>query len=104
MGILSPPSMGKGPARTRGPTPASRWRAALRTVILRRRWPGHPALKKTGGKRGMKPTFDGLLLLGKPGCLSSRDAADRAQRVFPRRTRLRHTGTLYPLATGVLVL
>jgi tRNA pseudouridine55 synthase len=52
----------------------------------------------------MKPTFDGLLVLDKPGGLTSRDAVDRAQRWFPRGTRLGHTGTLDPLATGVLVL
>jgi tRNA pseudouridine55 synthase len=36
--------------------------------------------------------------------MTSRDAVDRAARWFPRRTRLGHTGTLDPLATGVLVL
>jgi tRNA pseudouridine55 synthase len=36
--------------------------------------------------------------------MTSRDAVDRAQRWFPRGTRLGHTGTLDPLATGVLVL
>lgn len=51
-----------------------------------------------------KPTFDGLLVVDKPGGLTSRDAVDRAQRWFPRGTRLGHTGTLDPLATGVLVL
>ena len=51
-----------------------------------------------------KPTLDGLLVLDKPQGLTSRDAVDRAQRWFPRGTRLGHTGTLDPLATGVLVL
>lgn len=46
----------------------------------------------------------GLLVLDKPGGLTSRDAVDRALRWFPRGTRLGHTGTLDPLATGVLVL
>jgi tRNA pseudouridine55 synthase len=46
----------------------------------------------------------GLLVLDKPGGMTSRDAVDRAQRWFPRGTRLGHTGTLDPLATGVLVL
>jgi tRNA pseudouridine55 synthase len=36
--------------------------------------------------------------------MTSRAAVDRAQRWFPRGTRLGHTGTLDPLATGVLVL
>lgn len=48
--------------------------------------------------------FDGLLVLDKPQGITSRDAVDRAQRWFPRGTRLGHTGTLDPLATGVLVL
>jgi tRNA pseudouridine55 synthase len=47
---------------------------------------------------------DGLLVLDKPRGITSRDAVDRAQRWFPRRTKLGHTGTLDPLATGVLVL
>jgi tRNA pseudouridine55 synthase len=46
----------------------------------------------------------GLLVLDKPRGLTSREAVDRAQRWFPRGTRLGHTGTLDPLATGVLVL
>ena len=49
-------------------------------------------------------TLNGLLVLDKPGGMTSRAALDRAQRWFPRRTRLGHTGTLDPLATGVLVL
>jgi tRNA pseudouridine55 synthase len=36
--------------------------------------------------------------------MTSRAAVDRASRWFPRGTRLGHTGTLDPLATGVLVL
>jgi tRNA pseudouridine55 synthase len=46
----------------------------------------------------------GLLVLDKPGGVTSRLAVDRAQRWFPRGTRIGHTGTLDPLATGVLVL
>src|SRR5580700_3334740 len=53
----------------------------------------------------MNPTtYDGLLIIDKPGGLTSRAALDRAARWFPRRTRIGHTGTLDPLATGVLVL
>jgi tRNA pseudouridine55 synthase len=53
----------------------------------------------------MKPSpYHGLLVLDKPGDLTSRDAVDQAQRWFPRGTRIGHTGTLDPLATGVLVL
>ncbi len=47
---------------------------------------------------------DGLLVLDKPGVMTSRAALDRAARWFPRGTRIGHTGTLDPLATGVLVL
>jgi tRNA pseudouridine55 synthase len=45
-----------------------------------------------------------LLVIDKPGGITSRAALDRAQRWFPRGTALGHTGTLDPLATGVLVL
>src|SRR5262245_50822451 len=48
--------------------------------------------------------FHGLLVLDKPAGITSRDAVDRAARWFPRGTKLGHTGTLDPLATGVLVL
>jgi tRNA pseudouridine55 synthase len=48
--------------------------------------------------------FHGLLVLDKPGGITSRAAVNRAQGWFPRATRLGHTGTLDPLATGVLVL
>jgi tRNA pseudouridine55 synthase len=48
--------------------------------------------------------FHGLLVLDKPAGLTSREAVDRAQRWFPKGTRIGHTGTLDPLATGVLVL
>jgi tRNA pseudouridine55 synthase len=48
--------------------------------------------------------LDGLLVIDKPAGITSRAAVDRALRWFPRRTRMGHTGTLDPLATGVLVL
>src|SRR5262249_2168360 len=48
--------------------------------------------------------FHGVLVLDKPGGITSRAAVDRAQRWFPPGTRLGHTGTLDPLATGVLAL
>jgi tRNA pseudouridine55 synthase len=50
------------------------------------------------------PTVDGLLVLDKPSGMTSRAVVDRVLRWFPRRTRIGHTGTLDPLATGVLVL
>ena len=46
----------------------------------------------------------GFLILDKPLGMTSRAAVDRAARWFPRGTRLGHTGTLDPLATGVLVV
>src|SRR5438094_5698791 len=48
--------------------------------------------------------YHGLLVLDKPGGMTSRAAVDRAQRWFPRGTKIGHAGTLDPLATGVLVL
>jgi tRNA pseudouridine55 synthase len=50
------------------------------------------------------PPIHGLLVLDKPGGMTSRDALDRALSWFPRGTKAGHTGTLDPLATGVLVL
>ena len=47
---------------------------------------------------------NGLLVLDKPGGITSRAALDRAAHWFPRGTKLGHAGTLDPLATGVLVL
>ncbi|MGF1583225.1 MAG: tRNA pseudouridine(55) synthase TruB [Gemmataceae bacterium] len=46
----------------------------------------------------------GLLVLDKPSGITSRDAVNAAQRLFPRKTKIGHAGTLDPLATGVLVL
>jgi len=48
--------------------------------------------------------IQGLLVLDKPGGITSREAVDLALRWFPPGTRVGHTGTLDPLATGVLVL
>src|SRR5437763_3699813 len=48
--------------------------------------------------------YHGLLVLDKPGGVTSRDAVNRVQRTLPRRTKIGHTGTLDPLATGVLVV
>jgi tRNA pseudouridine55 synthase len=49
-------------------------------------------------------TCDGLLVIDKPSGMTSRDAVNLVSRWFPRRTRIGHTGTLDPLATGVLVM
>lgn len=49
-------------------------------------------------------SLDGLLVIDKPQGITSRAAVNKALRWFPRGTKLGHTGTLDPLATGVLVL
>jgi len=48
--------------------------------------------------------LNGLLVIDKPLRMTSRDAVNRAWGWLPRGTRIGHTGTLDPLATGVLVL
>ena len=48
--------------------------------------------------------MDGILVIDKPGDMTSRDVVNRVQRWFPPRTKIGHTGTLDPLATGVLVV
>ncbi|MCE9531129.1 MAG: tRNA pseudouridine(55) synthase TruB [Planctomycetes bacterium] len=52
----------------------------------------------------MKLELHGILVLDKPAGMTSRDAVNRAIGWFPRKTKIGHTGTLDPLATGVLVL
>ncbi|HEV3142949.1 MAG TPA: tRNA pseudouridine(55) synthase TruB [Gemmataceae bacterium] len=51
-----------------------------------------------------KPEFHGLLVLDKPGGMTSRSAVNVVQKWFGRKTKIGHTGTLDPLATGVLVI
>ena len=46
----------------------------------------------------------GILIVDKPGGMTSRAVVDRVLRWFPRGTRAGHAGTLDPLATGVLVV
>jgi tRNA pseudouridine55 synthase len=48
--------------------------------------------------------MNGWLLIDKPSGITSRDAVNRVQRWFPKSTRIGHTGTLDPRATGLLVL
>lgn len=48
--------------------------------------------------------MNGFLVIDKPAGVTSRDAVNAAQRWFPRHAKIGHTGTLDPLATGVLVL
>jgi tRNA pseudouridine55 synthase len=53
---------------------------------------------------GKESSYHGLLVVDKPCGMTSRAAVDRVQRWFPRGTKIGHTGTLDPLATGVLVI
>jgi tRNA pseudouridine55 synthase len=46
----------------------------------------------------------GILIIDKPGGITSRDVVDRVGTWLPPGTRLGHAGTLDPLATGVLVV
>lgn len=46
----------------------------------------------------------GLLLFDKPAGWTSHDAAEALRRMLPRGTKVGHTGTLDPLATGLLIL
>ena len=48
--------------------------------------------------------MNGLLVVDKPGGMTSRDAVNYIERTLPRGTKVGHTGTLDPLATGVLVV
>ncbi len=48
--------------------------------------------------------MNGLLVIDKPWGMTSRDVVNRVQKWFPRKTKIGHTGTLDPLATGVLVV
>jgi tRNA pseudouridine55 synthase len=48
--------------------------------------------------------YHGLLVVDKRSGMTSRDVVNRVQGWFPRFTRIGHTGTLDPLATGVLVV
>ena len=54
-----------------------------------------------GSRRGR--AVDGILVVDKPGGMSSNDAVQKAKRLFGAR-KVGHTGSLDPLATGVLPL
>jgi tRNA pseudouridine55 synthase len=56
----------------------------------------------TAGRPG-EPPLDGLLVIDKPGGLTSHDVVARARRALATR-KVGHAGTLDPMATGVLVL
>lgn len=54
-------------------------------------------------RRIPRRAIDGILLLDKPSGITSNDALQRAKRIF-RAAKAGHTGSLDPLATGVLPL
>lgn len=66
--------------------------------------PALHAIRSPFYNRFMTHELHGLLVLDKPGGMTSRDAVNRLQSRLPRRTKIGHTGTLDPLATGVLVV
>jgi tRNA pseudouridine55 synthase len=48
--------------------------------------------------------MDEILILDKPGGLTSAGAVNRVKRLLPRGRKIGHAGTLDPMATGVLLL
>jgi tRNA pseudouridine55 synthase len=48
--------------------------------------------------------MDGLIVLDKPGGITSAGAVNRVKRLLDRGTKIGHAGTLDPFATGVLLL
>jgi tRNA pseudouridine55 synthase len=57
------------------------------------------------GRRGSRrpPAFTGFALVDKPGGCTSHDVVQRIRRIFGQR-QVGHTGTLDPMATGLLVV
>jgi len=56
-----------------------------------------------GSRRGRGRAVDGIVVVDKPRGMSSNDAVQKAKRLFGAR-KVGHTGSLDPLATGVLPL
>lgn len=52
----------------------------------------------------MIPEPSGILLIDKPGGWTSHDVVAFTRKFFPRKTKVGHSGTLDPMATGLLVL
>lgn len=50
----------------------------------------------------MIPALDRILIVDKPEGMTSHDVVATVRRRLPRKTRVGHTGTLDPFATGVL--
>ena len=55
------------------------------------------------GRKRLPPKFSGVLLIDKPKGMSSHDVVQKVRRKIGER-RIGHTGTLDPLATGLMVL
>ena len=49
----------------------------------------------------IEQTKNGILNVDKPQCITSHDVVDAIRKIFPNQ-KVGHTGTLDPLATGVL--
>lgn len=56
-----------------------------------------------GAPRGSQPAGSGLLLVDKPGGMTSHDVVSRCRRLAQTR-RVGHGGTLDPMATGLLIV
>ena len=73
----------------------------------RRRLHGHrrrsTSCRRRSSRRSRARSMDGLLIIDKPSGPTSHDVVARMRRVL-RETRIGHTGTLDPMATGVLLL
>ncbi len=55
-------------------------------------------------KNNLKSTPKGLLLVNKPTDWTSHDVVAKVRTLLPRKTKVGHTGTLDPFATGLLIL
>src|SRR5690606_18903117 len=91
------------PAGARGEdAPRARAALPLRRVARPRRAHRHPAQGRVSQKpRTVFRKLDGILLLDNPQGLSSNQALQRARHLF-RAAKAGHTGSLDPLATGLL--
>src|SRR5207244_11596813 len=63
-----------------------------------------PGARTQRKRRAIYESMNGLLVIDKPGGMTSRDVVNRVQPWFPRKTKLGHTRTLEPLATSLLLL
>ena len=48
--------------------------------------------------------FAGFLIVDKPEGMTSFDVVKKVRKLFSRQSKVGHTGTLDPLATGILIL